>query len=76
MAKIHKNILKAYWIQDSINQMKSKGTIGSLHKALGIDTDKKIPMSKLLKASKGKGDLARKARWALNIRRLLQKGGK
>lgn len=38
------------WIQKAADKMKEKGTVGSLHKALGVPADKKIPAAKLDKA--------------------------
>jgi hypothetical protein len=42
---------------------------GQLHKDLGIDQKKKIPVAKLKAAAKKKGKVGRRARWALNVRK-------
>ena len=50
------------WIQAAIKHK------GSLHKDLGIPKDEKIPMAKLLWASKQPGKLGQRARLAITLR--------
>lgn len=68
--KISGNVLKAYWIQDVMEEMKKKGTVGALHKMLGIKEGEKIPLGMLEKSAKEKGKLGQRARFALNMRKL------
>lgn len=50
----HKSDGGGMWIQDAIKKP------GSLHKALGVPADKKIPMNKIEKAEHSKNPLLRK----------------
>ena len=43
---------------------------GSLRRALGAKKGKPIPLSKLRRAAKGKGVTARRARFALQLRKM------
>jgi len=52
------------WIQKA---MKSSHK-GALHRALGLSPDKKIPLSKLKKATKKEGRVGKMARLALTLR--------
>jgi hypothetical protein len=58
---------KKKWAQKSVARMKKKGTVGSLHKALGVPKGKKIPASKMRAALKKGGKIAKKAQWAVNM---------
>jgi hypothetical protein len=55
-AMIEKQAKPKQWIQKAINPE----TKGALHKALGVAQDKKIPESKLQKATHSKNPLTRK----------------
>jgi|GEM_PF-6549518 hypothetical protein len=55
-AMIEKQAKPKQWIQKAINPE----TKGALHKALGVAQDKKIPESKLEKATHSKNPLTRK----------------
>jgi hypothetical protein len=58
------------WMQKASEKMGKKGTKGSLHKALHVPEDKKIPTSKLNKASHSKNSkLRKKANFAKNARK-------
>ena len=59
---------KTNWIGTARKKMEQKGTVGSLHKALGVPEDEKIPVSKLQQAKKNP-KLAKKANFALNVRK-------
>lgn len=50
------------WIKDAI------GKPGSLHKALKVPGDKKIPAAKLAKAAKAPGKLGKQARLAQTLK--------
>lgn len=50
------------WIKDAI------GKPGSLHKALKVPGDKKIPADKLSKAAKAPGKLGKQARLAQTLK--------
>lgn len=54
------------WIQKAINPKKK----GQLHKDLGVPEDETIPVTKLKKAAKEKGKVGKRARMALNLRKL------
>jgi len=54
------------WIQKAINPKKK----GQLHKDLNVPQDETIPVSKLKKAAKEKGKVGKRARMALNLRKL------
>ena len=56
------------WIQKATKKMKAKGTVGSLRKALGVKKGEKIPLKKL-QAAKKNPRLAKKANFALNVRK-------
>lgn len=43
---------------------------GALHKSLGVPLGKKIPLEALEKAAHAPGTLGKRARFALNVRRL------
>lgn len=60
---------KKNWIGKARARMERKGTVGALRKQTGTKKGKKIPVSKL-KAMKAKGGLAAKrAQFALNVRK-------
>jgi len=59
---------KKHWIGKAREKMEEKGTVGSLHKALGVPKGEKIPISKL-QAAKKNPKLAKKANFALNVRK-------
>jgi len=52
------------WIQKAIKKP------GALRKSLGVKKGKKIPISKLMKAAKGDGANARRARLALTLKKM------
>lgn len=52
------------WIQKAIKKP------GQLHRDLGIAQDKKIPRKTLLRAAKGDGKTAQRARLALTLKRM------
>ena len=52
------------WIKDAIKKP------GSLKKALGVSTDKKIPSSKLAAATKKPGKMGKRARLAETLKGL------
>jgi len=54
------------WIQKALAKHKE----GTLHKALGVEMGKKIPMGKLEEAAKAKGKLGKRARLAMTLRNL------
>jgi hypothetical protein len=53
-----------HWIKRAIKKP------GSLRRTLGAKKGKPIPVSKLRKAAKGKGVTARRARFALQLRKM------
>ena len=56
------------WIGKAVKKMKAKGTVGSLHRALGVPQGKKIPASKLARAKRSKNPaLRKKANFAANV---------
>jgi hypothetical protein len=60
------------WIQKAVSKMKKKGTVGSLtaiaKREGGWDAkNKRIKKTWLRKKAKGKGKVAQKARFALNV---------
>ena len=59
---------KKKWISKARKKMERKGTVGSLHRALGVPAGEKIPASKLAKAKRSKNPaLRRKANFAANV---------
>lgn len=57
------------WVGKARAKMEQKGTVGALRKSTGAKKGKKIPVSKL-QAMKAKGGLAAKrAQFALNVRK-------
>lgn len=62
---------KNKWIQKALGgPERRKKRRGLLHKALGVPMSEKIPMKKLLWASKQPGKLGQRARFALNMRKI------
>lgn len=60
---------KKNWIGAATDKMEKKGTVGSLRAAHGVKGDKTIPES-MLKSDVAKGGkLAKKAQFALNVRK-------
>ncbi len=58
------------WIGKSKAEMQRKGTVGSLHRALGVPQGKKIPMFAVEKAAHSENPkLRKKAQWAINVRK-------
>lgn len=57
------------WIQKARTRMEKKGTVGSLRKAMGVSGDKTIPVAKLHAAKAKGGAIAKKANFALNVRK-------
>lgn len=58
------------WLQKAAEKMKRKGTVGSLHTALGTPQGKKIPTSKVVAAAHSDSPkLRKKAQFALNVRK-------
>jgi hypothetical protein len=57
------------WIQHALRFHKK----GALHRQLGIPTDKKIPITVLKDAAHAPGKLGRRARLALNLRKINQR---
>jgi hypothetical protein len=57
------------WIQGAREKMERKGTVGSLHKALGVPEGEKIPASKLASAKKNRPGLRKKIQFAENVRK-------
>ena len=58
------------WIQKALS---APGSKGKLHKKLGVPQGKKIPASKLAKASHAKGSLGKEARLAETLKGLRKK---
>ena len=58
---------KKFWIADAIKKP------GALHKELGISKGKKIPATKLKKASKVKGKEGKRARLAITLGKMRKK---
>lgn len=59
-----------HWIQKARESMEKRGTVGSLHKALGVAQGEKIPGSKLTKALHSKSAAIRKkAQFAANVKK-------
>jgi hypothetical protein len=57
------------WIQRARDKMEKKGTVGSLRAAHGVKGKQKIP-EKTLEADVAKGGkLAKKAQFAINVRK-------
>ena len=57
------------WVQKAVSKMEKKGTVGSLRAAHHVKEGQKIPVSTLKKdVSKG-GKIAKKAQFALNVRK-------
>lgn len=60
----------AKWIQKARERMERKGTVGALHRSLGVPAGEKIPSGKLRTAAKSRNKkLAARARFALNVRK-------
>jgi len=57
------------WIGKARDEMERKGTVGSLHTATGTPQGEKIPLAKIEKAKAKGGKLAKKAQFALNVRK-------
>jgi hypothetical protein len=57
------------WIQSAVSKMEKKGTVGSLHRALGVPEGKKIPESKLQHAKATRPGLRKKIQFAENVRK-------
>jgi hypothetical protein len=61
---------KDNWIGKATDKMEKKGTVGSLHRALGTPEGKKIPASKVQAAANSDNPkLRKKAQFALNVRK-------
>jgi len=59
----------AKWIQKAREKMEKKGTVGSLRAAHGVTGKEKIPASTLEKDVAKGGKIAKKAQFALNVRK-------
>ena len=59
---------KDNWIGKARKKMEAKGTVGSLRSALKVPKGEKIPVAKL-QAAKKNPKLAKKANFALNVRK-------
>jgi hypothetical protein len=57
------------WIGPAREKMEKKGTVGSLHKALGVPEGKKIPLAKMETAKKDRPGLRKKIQFAENVRK-------
>lgn len=58
------------WIQKAADKMEQHGTVGSLHKALGVPAGKKIPAAKLEKAlHSDNAAIRKKAQFAKNVKK-------
>jgi hypothetical protein len=57
------------WIQEARTKMERKGTVGSLHRALGVPEGKKIPEAKMEAAKKSRPALRKKIQFAENVRK-------
>jgi hypothetical protein len=58
------------WIGKATDKMEKKGTVGSLHRALGVKEGKKIPAGKVQAAANSDSPaLRKKAQFALNVRK-------
>jgi hypothetical protein len=57
------------WIQGAREKMEKKGTVGSLHRALGVPEGEKIPQAKLAAAKKNRPGLRKKIQFAENVRK-------
>jgi hypothetical protein len=56
------------WAQKARDRMEKKGTVGSLHRALGVPEGKKIPPAKMAAAKNSSSPAIRKkANFAINI---------
>lgn len=67
---------KRYWIQQAIEKMRQKGTLGSLTrsaKRAGKFHKGKIDLSYLKSLVKKGGKMAKKAQFALNLRKISSK---
>lgn len=61
---------KKNWIGKATDKMEEKGTVGSLHKAVGVPQGKKIPAAKVEAAAHSDSPkLRKKAQFALNVRK-------
>ena len=57
------------WIGKATDKMEKKGTVGSLHRALGVKEGKTIPTAKLEAAKENRPGLAKKIQFAQNVRK-------
>jgi len=57
------------WIGPARERMEKKGTVGSLHRALGVPEGKKIPEAKMEAAKKSRPALRKKIQFAENVRK-------
>ena len=57
------------WVQKAVSRMEDKGTVGSLHRALGVPEGKKIPEAKMEAAKKTRPALRKKIQFAENVRK-------
>ena len=62
------------WIQGAREKMERKGTVGALHRSLGVPEGEKIPASKLAAAASrarttGNTKLARRVAFARNVKK-------
>jgi hypothetical protein len=58
------------WIGPATDKMEKKGTVGSLHRALGVKEGKTIPTKKVQAAANSDNEkLRKKAQFALNVRK-------
>lgn len=60
---------KKNWIGKATDKMEKKGTVGSLHRALGVPEGKTIPQEKMTAAKKNRPELAKKIQFAENVRK-------
>jgi hypothetical protein len=64
------NDMAKNWIGKATDKMEKKGTVGSLHTALGVSQGKKIPTAKVQAAANSDNPkLRKKAQFALNVRK-------
>jgi hypothetical protein len=61
--------MKSKWIQQAREKMERKGTVGSLHRALGVPEGQKIPEAKMEAAKKSRPALRKKIQFAENVRK-------
>ena len=55
------------WIGKATEKMERKGSVGSLHRALGVPQSKTIPKAKMAAAKKSRPELAKKIQFAENV---------